>query len=131
LRGVLEGLLPEGEAALTVEVNPDALALPVATLFFCSHALHRILASLEPAPDREQRHDDACAPLPALTARLREHGAGRYALTLADNGQFFRRRLPGLRLGMEVLAPLVEYVRKRQGSIWLARGRRTAFEIIG
>ena len=131
LRGVLEGLLPEGEATLTIAVDPDATDLPVATLFFCSQALHRILASLEPAPALRRHPDDAGAPLPTLTARLRAHSTGRYALTLADNGQFFRCRLPGTSLDMEALTPLVGFVLKRQGSIRLARGRATAFEIIG
>ena len=131
LRGVLEGLLPEGEAALEIAVDPDAAGLPVATLFFCSQALHRLLACLEPAAALRRHPDDAGTPLPTLTARLRTHSIGRYALTLADNGQFFRCRLPGASLGMEALSPLVEYVRKRQGSIRLARGRCTAFEIIG
>ncbi|MYL82242.1 hypothetical protein GTA51_03705 [Desulfovibrio aerotolerans] len=131
LRGVLEGLLPESEASLTVAVAPDALDLPVATLFFCSQALHRLLASLEPAAALCRHPGDAGAPLPTLTARLRAHSIGRYTLTLADDGQFFRCRLPGASLDMEALTPLVGFVLKRQGSIRLARGRSTAFEIIG
>lgn len=44
---------------------------------------------------------------------------------------FFKNRLPGLSLGMETLTPLTAFVAKRQGSVVLARGRVTAFEIIG
>ena len=73
----------------------------------------------------------AAGPLPVLTVRLRPIGRGRHSLTLFDNGCFFQSRLPGLSLGMEALTPLTAFVAKRQGSILLARGRVTAFEIIG
>lgn len=131
LRGVLEGLLPEGEAALCVDVDESTSALPVEKLFFFSHALQRIAMPLENAASAGWRPGTATGPLPVLTARLRPIGRGRHSLTLFDNGCFFKNRLPGLSLDMEALTPLTTFVAKRQGSVVLARGRVTAFEIIG
>jgi hypothetical protein len=131
LRGVLEGLLPEGEAALCVDVDESTSALPVEKLFFFSHALQRIAMPLENAASAGWRPGTATGPLPVLTARLRPIGRGRHSLTLFDNGCFFKTRLPGLSLDMEALTPLTAFVAKRQGSVILARGRVTAFEIIG
>ena len=131
LRGVLEGLLPEGEAALCVDVDESTSALPVEKLFFFSHALQRIAMPLENAASAGWRPGTATGPLPVLTARLRPIGRGRHSLTLFDNGCFFKNRLPGLSLGMEALTPLTAFVAKRQGSVILAQGRVTAFEIIG
>ncbi|EKO40004.1 MAG: hypothetical protein B193_1279 [Solidesulfovibrio magneticus str. Maddingley MBC34] len=131
LRGVLEGLLPEGEAALCVDVDESTSALPVEKLFFFSHALQRIAMPLENAASAGWRPGAATGPLPVLTARLRPIGRGRHSLMLFDNGCFFQNRLPGLSLGMEALTPLTAFVAKRQGSVVLARGRVTAFEIIG
>ena len=131
LRGVLEGLLPEGEAALCVDVDESTSALPVEKLFFFSHALQRIAMPLENAASTGWRPGTAAGPLPVLTARLQPIGRGRHSLTLFDNGCFFKNRLPGLSLGMEALTPLTAFVAKRQGSVLLARGRVTAFEIIG
>jgi len=131
LRGVLEGLLPEGEAALCVDVDESTSALPVEKLFYFSHALQRIAMPLENAASADWRPGAPTGPLPVLTARLRPIGRGRHSLTLFDNGCFFTSRLPGLSLGMEALTPLTAFVAKRQGSILLARGRVTAFEIIG
>ncbi|HML54535.1 MAG TPA: hypothetical protein PKC79_10605 [Solidesulfovibrio magneticus] len=131
LRGVLEGLLPEGEAALCVDVDESTSALPVEKLFFFSHALQRIAMPLENAASAGWRPGTATGPLPVLTARLRPIGRGRHSLTLFDNGCFFKTRLPGLSLDMEALTPLTTFVAKRQGSVILAQGRVTAFEIIG
>ena len=131
LRGVLEGLLPDSEAALCVDVEESTNTLPVEKLFFFSHALQRIAMPLENAASAGWRPGTATGPLPVLTARLRPIGRGRHSLTLFDNGCFFQNRLPGLRLGMEALTPLTAFVAKRQGSVILARGRVTAFEIIG
>ncbi len=130
LRGVLEGLLPEGEAALCVDVDESTSALPVEKLFFFSHALQRIAMPLENAASAGWRPGTAAGPLPVLTARLQPIGRGRHSLTLFDNGFFFKNRLPGLSLGMEALTPLTAFVAKRQGSVILAQGRVTAFEII-
>ena len=131
LRGVLEGLLPEGEAVLRVEVDPETFALPVEKLFYFSHALQRIVTPLEHLPGPEWRPGELAGPLPVLTVRLRAHSANRHMLSLTDNGLFFRSRLPELRLGMEALKPLVAFIVKRQGSVRLARGRSITFEIIG
>ena len=131
LRGVLEGLLPEGEAALCVDVDESTSALPVEKLFFFSHALQRIAMPLENAASAGWRPGTATGPLPVLTARLQPIGRGRHSLTLFDNGFFFKNRLPDLSLGMEALTPLTTFVAKRQGSVILAQGRVTAFEIIG
>ena len=131
LRGVLEGLLPEGEAALCVDVDESTSALPVEKLFFFSHALQRIAMPLENAASAGLRPGTTTGPLPVLTARLKPIGRGRHSLTLFDNGCFFKNRLPDLSLGMEALTPLTTFVAKRQGSVILARGRVTAFEIIG
>jgi hypothetical protein len=131
LRGVLEGLLPEGEAALCVDVDESTSALPVEKLFFFSHALQRIAMPLENAASAGWRPGTATGPLPVLTARLQPIGRGRHSLTLFDNGFFFKNRLPDLSLGMEALTPLTTFVAKRRGSVILARGRVTAFEIIG
>ncbi|BAH75912.1 hypothetical protein [Solidesulfovibrio magneticus] len=131
LRGVLEGLLPEGEAALCVDVDESTSTLPVEKLFFFSHALQRIAMPLENAASAGWRPGTATGPLPVLTARLQPIGRGRHSLTLFDNGCFFKNRLPGLSLGMEALTPLTAFVAKRQGSVILAQGRVTAFEIIG
>lgn len=131
LRGVLEGLLPDGEAALCVDVDESTSALPVEKLFFFSHALQRIAMPLENAASAGWRPGASTGPLPVLTARLRPVGRGRHSLTLFDNGCFFKKRLPGLNLGMEALTPLTAFVAKRQGSILLAQGHVTAFEIIG
>jgi hypothetical protein len=131
LRGVLEGLLPEGETALCVEVDQETFNLPVEKLFYFSHALQRIATVLENVAGSEWRPGTPAGPLPVLTARLRPIGRGRHALTLHDNGAYFKCRLPGLSLGLEALRPLVAFVVKRQGSITLSQGRATAFEIIG
>lgn len=131
LRGVLEGLLPDGEAALCVDVDESTSALPVEKLFFFSHALQRIAMPLENAASAGWRPGTATGPLPVLTARLRPIGQGRHSLTLFDNGCFFQSRLPGLSLGMEALTPLTTFVAKRHGSVVLAQGHVTAFEIIG
>jgi hypothetical protein len=131
LRGVLEGLLPEGETALCVEVDQETFNLPVEKLFYFSHALQRIATVLENVAGSEWRPGTPAGPLPVLTARLRPIGRGRHALTLHDNGAYFKGRLPGLSLGLEALRPLVAFVVKRQGSITLSQGRATAFEIIG
>lgn len=131
LRGVLEGLLAEDEAALAVEVAPEALALSVETLLYCSQVVHHIVTPLNHPLGGNRRPGGACDPLPALTVRLQAHRSGRYVLTLADNGRFFRDRLPGIRLGMEALAPLVGLVTRNHGSIRLAWGRAIAFEITG
>ncbi|OLN28067.1 translation initiation factor IF-2 [Desulfovibrio sp. DV] len=131
LRGVLEGLLPEGEAVLRVEVDPETFALPVEKLFYFSHALQRIVTPLEHLNGVDWRPGELAGPLPVLTVRLRAHSANRHVLSLTDNGLFFRSRLPELRLGMEALKPLVAFVVKRQGSVRLAQGRSITFEIIG
>ena len=131
LRGVLEGLLPEGEAALCITVDPETFALPVEKLFYFSHALQRIVTSMEYLPRPDWRPGDAATGLPVLTVRLRIHNGDRHVLTLTDNGQFFRSRLPDIRLDMEALKPLVAFVVKRHGSVRLAQGRFITFEIIG
>ncbi|MHC1789054.1 hypothetical protein [Solidesulfovibrio sp.] len=131
LRGVLEGLLPEGEAGLCVEVDPETFSLPVEKLFYFSHALQRIATPLELPHGPPRRPDAPASPLPVLTVRLRASGNGRHVLTLTDNGYFFRSRLPGIGLGMEALRPLVAFIVKRHGSVRLAQGRCVAFEIIG
>lgn len=131
LRGVLEGLLPEGEAALCVAVDPETFSLPVEKLFYFSHALQRIVTPLERSHGPDWRPGDAASPLPVLTVRLQALGGGRHGLTLTDNGQFFRSRLAGLSLGMEALRPLVAFIVKRHGSVRLAQGRCVSFEIIG
>lgn len=131
LRGVLEGLLPEGEAILRVEVDPETFALPVEKLFYFSHALQRIVTPMELVPGPDRRPGELTGQLPVLTVRLRVQSGGRHVLTLSDNGQFFRSRLPELQLGMEALRPLVAFIVKRQGSVRLAQGRLITFEIIG
>ena len=131
LRGVLEGLLPEGEAVLRVEVDPETFALPVEKLFYFSHALQRIVTPMELAQGLDWRPGETAGQLPMLTVRLRAHRGGRHMLTLTDNGEFFRSRLPELRLHMEALKPLVAFIVKRQGSVRLAQGRSITFEIIG
>ncbi|KHK04410.1 hypothetical protein [Desulfovibrio sp. TomC] len=131
LRGVLEGLLPEGEAVLRVEVDPETFALPVEKLFYFSHALQRIVTPMELAQGPDWRPGETAGQLPVLTVRLRAHGGDRHVLTLTDNGEFFRSRLPELRLHMEALKPLVAFIVKRQGSVRLAQGRSITFEIIG
>ncbi|MYL82442.1 hypothetical protein GTA51_04725 [Desulfovibrio aerotolerans] len=130
-RSVLDAFVPDDPGALHVVVDAAAGAVPVEKILYFSHALQRIVLPTARPDQFACRPGEDCGPLPVLTARLRKGAADRHVLELFDNGDFFRNRLPQVRLGLEALKPLVTFVLGRGGSVRLAQGRCVAFEITG
>ncbi len=130
LSDVLEGLLGEDTVRLDIAAAPETHGLAMEKLFCFSQALHLLLLPLPVARESPGHGRGPADALPVLRVRLTQREDRRYSLHLYDDGRFFRRRFPELRLDAEWLRPLLLFVAKRQGSLLIKQGRAVAFEII-
>lgn len=130
LAGAMEGLTGQVGVPGAIGLDPELADLALEKLQHFGQALHLLAEAVDFAATKKSGRAGADSS-PRLWVRLERRAAGRLALRCFDDGHFFERVLPKLRLDMEALRPLVLAVTRANGSICLRRGRRVEFEITG